>query len=146
MAKRFGDEGFVDAWGNGWSCGDPEALLPFYAPDVRYVDTGSDLTISGHDGLRRFYRWMLAFSPDSAIAFTAAHGDDAGFAARWTWSGTAAGPLKLDGHLYPATGAHFSIPGVAFCTLSGDGLIVTHEDHYDMRAVLKQLSLLPAPA
>ena len=31
MAKRFGDEGYLDAWGNGWSCGDPEALLPFYA-------------------------------------------------------------------------------------------------------------------
>src|SRR4051812_9130008 len=46
MTKRFGAEGFLKAWGDAWSCGDPEALLPFYAADARYVDVGNDLTVN----------------------------------------------------------------------------------------------------
>jgi len=141
MSKRYGDEGFLEAWATGWSCGDPEALLPFYAGDARYVDVGNNLTVKGHAELRRFYGWMLAFAPDSRVDFTAAHGDRAGFAARWTWSGTGDGPLKVDGRLHPATGRHFSVPGVAFCTLADDGTIAAHEDYYDLRAVLAQLGL-----
>lgn len=145
MTRRFGDEGFLEGWAEGWSCGDPDALLPFYAADARYVDVGNDLTVNGHDELRRFYGWMLAFAPDSRVVFNAAHGDGSGFAARWVWSGTAGGPLRVDGHVYPATGARFSVPGVAFCILAPDGTIASHEDFYDMRAVLKQLDLLPPP-
>jgi steroid delta-isomerase-like uncharacterized protein len=141
MAKRFGDQGFLDAWGEAWSCGEPEVLLPFYASDARYVDVGNNLTVKGHDELRRFYGWMLAFAPDSRVVFDTVHGDDRGFAARWTWSGTGAGPLKVGDQLYPATGAHFSVPGVAFCALADDGSIASHEDYYDMRAVLDQLNL-----
>ena len=89
---------------------------------------------------------MLAFAPDSKVTFGAAHGDDRGFAARWTWSGTAAGSLKVDDHLYPATGSRFSVPGVAFCTLADGGTIASHEDYYDLRAVLVQLNLLTTPA
>jgi steroid delta-isomerase-like uncharacterized protein len=146
VAKRFGDEGFLDEWGDAWSCGDAAVLLPFYAPDARYTDIGNNLTVNGHDELRRFYRWMLAFAPDSKVVFDEAHGDDRGFAARWTWSGTAEGSLKVDDHLYAPTGTPFSVPGVAFCTLADDGSIASHEDYYDLRAVLMQLKLLPAPA
>lgn len=144
---RFGDDGFLDAWGDSWSCGDPQALLPFYAPDARYVDVGNNLTVTGHDEIRRFYQWMLAFAPDSKVVFTTAHGDDRGFASpSGNWSGRAAGRLKADDHVYPVTGGYFSVPGVAFCTLADDGTIASHEDYYDMRAVLHQLNLLPAPA
>jgi len=146
MGQRFGDDGFLEAWGQAWSGGDPDALLPFYAPDARYVDVGNDLTVKGHGELRRFFGWMLAFAPDSRVAFTAAHGGRSGFAARWVWGGTATGPLRVDGQVYPAGGARFSVPGVAFCTLAADGTIASHEDYYDMRAVLKQLDLLPPPA
>jgi steroid delta-isomerase-like uncharacterized protein len=143
VAERFGDEGFLRAWGEAWSGGDPETLLPFYAADARYADVGNNLTVTGHDDIRRFYGWMLAFSADSRVVFDAAHGDGAGFAARWVWSGTATGPLKVGGRLYPATEAHFSVPGVAFCTLAAGGEIASHEDYYDMRAVLEQLYALP---
>lgn len=144
MAPRFGDQGFLEAWGHGWSCGDPDVLLPLYRPDARYLDVSSGLTFTGHDEIRRFYRWMLAFAPDSTVAFDSAHGDGDGFAARWTWSGTASGRLKVDEQIHPATGLHFSVPGVAFCALGHDGTIASHEDYYDMRAVLKQLKLLPS--
>ena len=31
----------------------------------------------------------------------------------------------------PATGASFSVRGVAYCTLNDDGVIATHHDYYD---------------
>jgi hypothetical protein len=101
MAKPFGDQGFCDAWGRAWSCGDVDALLPFYPPRPATRDVGNNLAVTGHE-LRRFYRWMLAFAPDSKVVSAAAHGDE--------------------------------------------GTIASHEDYYDLRSVLMQLKLLPAPA
>lgn len=144
MTPRFGDPAFLEAWGHGWSCGDPEALIPLYAPDCRYLDVGSAIECVGHDQLRRFYRAMLAFAPDSDVKFLDAYGDRRGFAAEWIWSGTASGSLRLDGEIHACPGASFSVPGVAYCALAADGTIVSHKDYYDMRAVLKQAGLLPA--
>lgn len=144
MTARFGDDDFLERWGTAWSCGRPGELLPMYADDALYVDQGSDVRFTGHDEIARFYRWMLAFSTDTDVAFTEATGDDRAFAARWTWSGTATGPLMVDGTIHETSGARFSVPGVAYCTLNADGLIRSHIDFYDMRAVLKQLDLLPA--
>jgi hypothetical protein len=41
--------------------------------------------------------------------------------------------------VFPATGRPFSIPGVAFCTLTSDGILASHEDYYDMHAVVRQV-------
>jgi steroid delta-isomerase-like uncharacterized protein len=142
MTKRFGDEDFLAAWGHGWSCGHPEALVPLYAAGCRYVDVGSSVEVIGHDELRRFYRAMLKFAPDSEVRFLDGHGDGRGFAAEWIWSGTASGSIRLDGKVHPAPGAFFSVPGVAYCTLADDGTIASHKDYYDMRAVLQQAGLL----
>lgn len=139
-APRYGDPGFLAAWGAAWSCGDPAALFPLLTPEgCRYRDVGSDLEFVGHEEIARFYRFMLVFAPDSLITFDTAYGDEHGFAAHWTWSGTAAAPLRVGAELFPATGARFSVPGVAFCTLDADGLIASHEDYYDMYAVIKQI-------
>lgn len=140
--SRFGDGEFLADWGRAWSCGDAGELLALYAPDSVYTDVGSDLVFTGHDELRRFYDFMLKFSPDGLIEFHDAHGDADGFASEWTWSGTAVGPLRVRGTLYPATGKRFSVPGVAYCTLAGDGSISTHKDYWDMHAVLLQLGLV----
>jgi steroid delta-isomerase-like uncharacterized protein len=143
---RFGDPGFLEAWGAAWSCGDPERLLPFYAADGCYRDIGSNLTFNGHEAIASFYRLMLKFAPDSLIEFGSAHGDPRGFAAEWTWSGTAAGPLKTPGGLYPATGASFSVHGVAYCTLNAGGVIATHDDYYDMLDVVRQVQAVEGAA
>jgi steroid delta-isomerase-like uncharacterized protein len=144
MTARFGDDDFLAAWGHGWSCGDPEVLVPVYAPDCVYVDVGSSVEVHGHDRLRKFYRAMLAFAQDSNVRFLDVYGDDRGFAAEWIWSGTASGSIQIDGELLPCPGASFSVPGVAYCTLAADGTIATHKDYYDMRAVLKQAGVLTA--
>jgi steroid delta-isomerase-like uncharacterized protein len=115
-----------------------------YAADCLYVDVGSAVEVNGHDQLRRFYRAMLAFAPDSTVRFLDGHGDERGFAAEWIWSGTASGSIRIDGQVLPCPGAAFSVPGVAYCTLAGDGTIASHKDYYDMRAVLQQAGLLAA--
>lgn len=129
------------AWGRAWSADTVDDLLAFHTPDTVYTDVGSDLTFHGHDELRGFFDFMLRFAPDGLIEFHEAHGDDAGFAATWTWSGTAAGKFKVGDTVHPATGKRFSVPGVAFCTTTPDGLIKTHRDYWDVHAVLVQLGL-----
>ncbi len=44
MSIRADDLGFLESWAHGWSCGDPEELLPFYAPHAVYTDVTSGLT------------------------------------------------------------------------------------------------------
>jgi steroid delta-isomerase-like uncharacterized protein len=140
MPPRFGEEGFLDAWGKAWSCGDPGQLLPLYAADARYLDAGSDLTFTGHDEIARFYGFMLKFAPDSQVHFDSAYGEQRGFAARWRWSGTAGGPLRVGAESFDATGKSFSVPGVAYCTLAPDGILASHEDYYDMHAVIRAIT------
>jgi steroid delta-isomerase-like uncharacterized protein len=136
---RFAQDGFLAAWSSAWSCRDPEQLLPFYAADARYRDVGSDTTYLGHAELTRFYRFMLRFAPDSTVEFDSAYGDGQGFAAHWTWSGTAMEPLRVGDELFPTHGKPFSVPGVAYCTLTADGLLASHDDYYDMYAVIRQI-------
>ncbi len=116
--------------------------MPLYAAECVYVDVGSAVEVRGHEQLRRFYRAMLAFAPDSQVRFLDVYGDGRGFAAEWIWSGTASGAIRIDGDVLPCPGAAFSVPGVAYCTLAADGTIASHKDYYDMRAVLKQAGVL----
>ena len=135
---RFGDDGYLAEWGRAWT-EDLDALLALMAEDAVYTDVGSDLAFHGHDEIRRFHRFMETFTPDGLIEFHDAHGDDGGFAATWTWSGTATGPMKVRDTVYPASGRSFSVPGVAFCTLADDGRIATHRDYWDVHDVLRQI-------
>jgi steroid delta-isomerase-like uncharacterized protein len=135
----YTDPGFQDAYGSAWSGADDAALLAYFAEDGEYTDTGSSITVRGHAGLARFRRAMFAFSPDSRIVFTSLLAGAGGFAAEWTWSGTASGDLVLDGRRYPATGRPYSVDGVALCRVDGGGAITAHVDYYDMRALLTQI-------
>jgi len=135
----YTDPAFPDAYGNAWSAADDSLLLECFAPDGEYTDTGSSITVHGHAGLSRFRRAMFAFSRDSRIVFTSLLPGPGGFAAEWTWSGTASGDLVLDGRRYPASDRPYSVRGVALCRVDGDGAITAHVDYYDMRALLVQI-------
>lgn len=135
----YTDPGFADAYGSAWGASDDDALLAYFAEDGSYTDTGSSITVRGHAGLARFRRAMFAFSADSRIVFTSVLAGDGGFAAEWTWSGTATGDLVLDGRRYPASGRPYSVRGVALCRVGADGAITAHVDYYDMRALLVQI-------
>ena len=136
------DPGFPDAYGSAWSGTDDAPLLAHFAEDGEYTDTGSSITVRGHTGIARFRRAMFAFSRDSRIVFTSLLGGEGGFAAEWTWSGTATGDLVLDGRRYPASDRPYSVIGVALCRVDATGAITAHRDYYDMRALLTQIDAL----
>ena len=138
---RYGSADFREAYGACWSSADEELFRSFFSKDVLYIDGGNHRSFQGIDEALGFFKSMLAFSPDSKIEFTRLTGDRQGFAAEWTWSGTAAGKLLLDGIVYPRTDRRFSVDGVAFCMVDEAGLVTYHKDYYDMRLVLKQLGL-----
>ena len=139
---RYGSPEFCEAYGACWSSADEALFASFFTKDVLYVDCASRRSFQGIEETLAFFKSMLAFSPDSKIEFSHWIGDQRGFAAEWTWSGTAAGKLVLDGIVYPRTDKRFSVNGVAFCTVDPAGLVTSHKDYYDMRIVLKQLGLI----
>ena len=138
----YTDPAFPDAYGSAWSGTDDAVLLAYFAEEGEYTDTGTSITVRGRGGLARFRRAMFAFSADSRIVFTSLIAGDGGFAAEWTWSGSATGDLVLDGRRYPASGRPYAVRGVALCTVDGSGAITAHRDYYDMRALLRQLGAL----
>lgn len=135
----YTDPAFADAYGTAWSETDDAPLLAYFAEDGEYTDTGSSITVRGHAGIARFRRAMFAFSHDSRIVFTSLLPGPGGFAAEWTWSGTASGDLVLDGTRYPATDRPYSVRGVALCRVDASGAITAHLDYYDMRSLLVQI-------
>lgn len=138
---RHPGPGFAAACGEAWTAGDGSALATLYAPGAEYLDTGTGARARGPEGILRIAADMLAFAPDSRVVFDAARGDGAHLAATWTWSGSACGPLLLDGVRHPPTGRAFSIDGVAVLDVDPAGAITVHHDFYDMRTVMRACAL-----
>jgi hypothetical protein len=75
-----------------------------------------DTTYQGHDGIRRFHRWMLKFAPDSVIDFCQPAAHDGRLYLEWLWSGSFDGPLRLpNGTSIAASGKKFGVTGIAAC-------------------------------
>jgi hypothetical protein len=138
----YGAPGFQEAYGVAWSQTDVRPLLRYFAEKGEYTDTGSSATFRGHAEIARFVELMFAFSHNSTVAYTSLLQGEDGFAAEWTWSGTASGKLVLDGHMYPRTDRPFSVEGLALCKVDDTCAITSHRDYYDMRTLLKQLDRL----
>ena len=51
-------------WLAAWSAKDVEALMGFYAPDVRYFDQQVPGGVSGHGELRAYLTGLFAATPD----------------------------------------------------------------------------------
>lgn len=128
-------------YGAAWSHADPDALNAYFAPDGTYEDIGTQSLARGHGQIARYMRHMLAFASDTLVVFAEPLGDIARFVLPWTWSGTASGPLLLDGTLHPPTHREFSVDGLALCTADLDGRLTSHKDVYDMHGVLRDLGL-----
>lgn len=132
------DRGFAEHYSRAWT-EDVEGLIDLFAPDGSYTDVAMGVTYEGHAGLRRFYRFMLRFAPDSEIRFGDTHASDGHLCSEWVWSGTCTEPLRLrSGALIDRRGVRFSVPGVAVCSYREDGLITSHRDFWDLATVLHQ--------
>ena len=133
------DADFAAAYSRAWTS-EPVELLDFFVPDGSYTDVAMGATYTGREEIARFHRWMLKFSPDSAIDFSDACACDGRLYLRWVWSGTFAGALRLaDGSSVEATGANFSVDGVAACRYAADGKLLSHSDYWDLGTVLRQV-------
>lgn len=133
--RRFGDEGFIQAYGAAW--GFRDVLPQFYAPNGTYTDMASQVTVQGHDALDRFMKVYLQFSPGCTVTFTNVQVSDVGFTAEWIWEGASDGKLWLHGHECPRDGSTWTIPGVAVCTVDADGLVASHTDYWDSETLLR---------
>jgi steroid delta-isomerase-like uncharacterized protein len=133
------DADFAAAYSQAWTS-EPGQLIDFFAPNGSYTDVAMGATYHGHDEITRFHRWMLKFAPDSAIEFTDACAGGGRLYLQWIWSGTFEGSLRLpDGASVEATGAKFSVPGVAACQYAADGKLLSHRDYWDLGTVLRQV-------
>ncbi|MCP3810924.1 nuclear transport factor 2 family protein [Mycobacteriaceae bacterium Msp059] len=133
------DEGFADAYGRAWS-EDPELLCMFFASEGAYTDVAMGGTYVGRQGIQRFHRWMLKFSPDSLIEFSQPAVQDDRAYYEWTWSGSINGPLRLpSGDQVDASGREFSVTGIAACRFDQNGKLTSHRDYWDVGLLVEQL-------
>lgn len=133
------DAAFPGAYGRAWT-EDPEGLCAFFAEDGVYTDVAMEGTYVGREGIQRFHRWMLKFSPDSHIVFTAPAVQDGRAYYEWTWSGSINGPLRLPGgDQIDATGHKFAVDGIAACRFDQNGKLTSHRDYWDVGLLVKQL-------
>jgi hypothetical protein len=58
---RYAEPGFFGAYGAAW--GFKDTLIAFYAPDGQYTDKASNVTVKGHEMLRRFMKVYLGSRP-----------------------------------------------------------------------------------
>lgn len=135
------DPAFLEAYSSAWSS-DLDRLLDFFAPDGVYTDVAMGGVYEGHDGIARFFRFMLRFAPDSWVRFDDATAHAGSLLAEWTWGGTVSGPLRLrDGTLVDAGDVAFSVSGVAVCRYGDDGRLTSHRDFWDLATVLHQIGV-----
>ena len=133
----YTDLGFIEAYGAAWD--GPDSLVSYFADSGVYTDVGGGVSAHGHDEIRRFVKGMLSFAPDSSVAFTSFLHADQFFVAEWVWSGTAAGPLVLNGRRFEPFGHGFSVSGVAVCTVDEFGKLLSHKDYWDTSVLVQQL-------
>ncbi len=137
----YNKPGFLESWGEALSSSDENFLSSFYSTDAVYEECAAQNRWEGLANIVKFYNFMFAFSPDCKIKFTSITGNENSFAAEWVSWGTATGKLKFDRIIYPETNLPYSINGIAFCNFNKDNLITIQKDYYDVRSLLKQLSL-----
>lgn len=142
VSTRILDDQWLSEYKTAWSSGDEPLLRRYFSEDGIYVEGGMGESYEGVDQVARFFRFMLRFSSDTVVDFTSAIQNDRDVALRWTWWGTADGPLKIDGVVYAATNRPYSIDGVAICRLAEDGRIAMHHDFYDVRTLMRQVGVL----
>lgn len=139
----YGQPGFVSSYGEVWSSGNADLLASFFSEDGRYVESSYSHSYDGREQVKRFSRFMHAFSRDLKIEFSNHCGDASGFALEWVWTGIATGPIRIEGVTYPASNKPYEIPGVAICRANDRGQITYHRDYYDLLTLMRQLGIAP---
>lgn len=137
----YGEDGFLQAYGDVWSHGDAELLGRYFSEDGAYVESSYGDTYSGRAEIGRFMRFMHAFSDEVRIDYTSHCGTREQFALEWVWSGIATGPIRIHGKVYPPSHKPYRVPGAAICRARADGLLTYHRDYYDLLTLMRQIGI-----
>lgn len=96
--------------------------------------------VIGPDGVRRYFAELFAAFPDFSIRVLELAAAGARVVARWSASGTFAGPGSFQG--FEPNGAQIEIEGCDVLTIEGE-LIVHNDAYLDTGDIARQLGFLP---
>jgi len=138
-------EEFGQRWLEAWNSHQPDRLLALMTEDIVYDDSGSPMTMRGHDQVRAFLNLAWTAFPD--MRFRETEGPyivpgepKASF--QWIGNATHTGPLNPPG-LAP-TGRALEFPGADFHEYR-DGKVCRLRVLFDMADVSQQMGLMPKP-
>jgi len=122
-----------------WSSHDVEKVLSFYDDDGVLEDYALGRFLHGKEEIRAHVKEGLTGFPDFKIEMKSFFASGNHACIECVMSGTQKGDLPG----MPATGKHFSVPGVAVIELKG-GKAIRESDYYDGASFMRQLGGLPA--
>lgn len=120
---------------DAWNARDPDAVAAVFAEGGRYSDPGVP---DGLDpaGTARYAAALLAAFPDLAFAVDDLVAGGGAVWARWTMTGTNAGPYRG----LPPTGRRFRLPGADLVRVEGDR-VAEVRGFFDTAALPRQLGM-----
>lgn len=120
---------------------DLEGILRTFGGAARYHDEAWSQHYMGLDGVRAWYRALLAAVPDLHVEIVQRHAAEDATILEILVQGTQEGPL----YGLPGTGRRFEIPAVAIYTFDGTDRIASERIYYDRATPLGQVGLFQDP-
>lgn len=121
---------------------DLEGVLSTFGDTARYDDEPWDEHYDGRDGVRQFYRQLMAALPDLQIEVRRQHVAGDAILVEVTIRGTHLGAWKG----LPATGRRIEAPLCGIYTFDADDRLAGERIYYDRGTVLRQLGVFHEPA
>lgn len=122
---------FAVRYAAAWSSQDPDKLASFYAVDGTLRVNDGEPSV-GREAIAAKARGFMEAFPDMVVAMDELRRVDGRLEFHWIWTGTNTGP--------GGTGNSVRLTGYEEWTLSGDGLIMKSEGHYDEAEYQQQVS------
>lgn len=119
---------------------DVDELLTYYADDA-VEDLIAGETLTGHQGIRRFFEELFAAFPDFDAEVERIVADDTTAVVQWHWQGTFSGGRFQN---MDPTGRRMALRMVDVMSIEG-GLIRQNTVYFDGVSIARQVGFLPDP-
>jgi len=120
---------------------DLQGVLGTFGDTARYEDEAWGERYGGRDGIRDFYRQLMAALPDLVIDVKRTHVTDDAILVEVIISGTHLGAWRG----LPATGRRVEVPLCGVYTFDADDRLAGEKIYYDRGTVLRQLGVFHEP-
>jgi steroid delta-isomerase-like uncharacterized protein len=123
--------------------GDFDRLADLCAPDITYIEKGTNRIAKGVDGvLQVAHGWKAAF-PDLQGNIWASSSCGNSAVLEITWTGTNDGPIEMPNGALPATGKAVEFDDAQVYEIE-NGLVKEFRNYGDFITMLTQLGLIPS--